>query len=37
MRIEHVPLGPVRVTVEVDRNCSQIQGLPNGVVAGPPA
>jgi glycogen debranching enzyme len=37
MRIEHVPLGPARVTVEVERDGSRIQGLPDGVVAGPPA
>ena len=37
MRIEHIPLGPARVTVEVERDGARIQGLPDGVVAGPPA
>jgi hypothetical protein len=37
MRIEHLPLGPARVTVEVERDGARIQGLPEGVVAGPPA
>jgi hypothetical protein len=36
LRVEHLPLGPVRVSVEVDRDGSRIEGLPAGVVAGPP-
>jgi hypothetical protein len=36
MRIEHIPLGPARVTVEVERDGSRIQGLPEGVVAWSP-